>query len=94
MNPLHHSTTSSSSRSAGVAHSVQPQKLSAEVFVGQDGCEHQLFSQSVTIIHGTGRDAGTVTIQIDDACISFNSVEALIAMLDQRQAATAVLLAG
>lgn len=52
--------------------------LRVGVFVGQDGCEHQVFMQPPKIIHGEGLDEGTVAIQVGEACILFNSTDALI----------------
>lgn len=75
------STTSSSTRSNGSEPMAQ---LKGAVFVGSDGCEHQEFMQPIQIIHGTGVDAGTVAIQIGEACIVFNSASELIASLGRR----------
>ena len=49
--------------------------------MGADGCEHQEFIQPIAIIHGSGPDEGTVTIQVGDCSVSFESTEALIAGL-------------
>lgn len=39
----------------------------------------------VEVYHGEGRDEGTVTLQIGDACVWFSSTADLIAMLTEKQ---------
>lgn len=59
-------------------------QLLASLYVpGPHGEEIQRFSQPVGVIPGTGRDAGSVVIDIGDAVVSFNVTEALIAALSR-----------
>lgn len=69
--------------------------LRGAVYFGQDGCEHQAFMQPIRIIHGTDLDAGTVAIQIGEACVQFSSITALLERLTgQAGDGVAVRLAG
>ena len=64
--------------------------IRASAFMGEDGCEHQEFIQPISIIHGSGPDEGSVTIQIGDCIVSFESTEALIAGLQRESTPVAV----
>lgn len=72
-------------------------KLRGAVYYGKHGCEHQEFMQPVKMIRGTGKDIGTITMQIGDCHMTFNSVADLIAMITASSSfedASGVVLAG
>lgn len=71
-------STISSSTASPVSSSIR-----ASAFIGEDGCEHQEFIQPISIIHGSGPDEGTVTLQIGSCTVSFESTDALIEGLQQ-----------
>ena len=67
-----------------------PSALVAGVHLGGGDVDNQ----PVEVHHGEGRDAGTVALQIGEACIWFSSAAALIALLGENAGTVGIAIAG